>query len=40
DAEHKSEIVHRFNDLKEEKFKGAALITFAQFLHKKPEEEA
>lgn len=39
DAEHKSEIVHRFNDLKEEKFKGAALITFAQFLHKCPYEE-
>lgn len=39
DAEHKSEIVHRFNDLKEEQFKGAALITFAQFLYKCPYEE-
>ncbi|XP_038255680.1 albumin-like [Dermochelys coriacea] len=39
DAEHKSEIVHRFNDLKEETFKGAALITFAQYLYKCPYEE-
>uniref|UniRef100_A0A8C3SVI6 Albumin n=1 Tax=Chelydra serpentina TaxID=8475 RepID=A0A8C3SVI6_CHESE len=39
DAEHKSEIVHRFNDLKEEAFKGAGLITFAQYLYKCPYEE-
>ncbi|NWH37553.1 ALBU protein, partial [Chloropsis hardwickii] len=32
DAEHKSPIAHRFNDLKEETFKAAALITFSQYL--------
>ncbi|XP_067413103.1 albumin [Emydura macquarii macquarii] len=39
DAEHKSEIVHRFNDLKEEVFKAVSMITFAQYLYKCPYEE-
>ncbi|XP_006125464.2 albumin [Pelodiscus sinensis] len=39
DAEHKSEIVHRYNDLKEEDFTEATLITFAQYLYKCPYEE-
>uniref|UniRef100_A0A8C8RW66 Albumin n=1 Tax=Pelusios castaneus TaxID=367368 RepID=A0A8C8RW66_9SAUR len=39
DAEHQSEIVHRFNDLKEENFKAIAMITFAQYLYKCPYEE-
>ncbi|XP_009935539.2 albumin [Opisthocomus hoazin] len=34
DAEHKSEIAHRFNDLKEETFKAATMITFAQYLQR------
>ncbi|NXM67444.1 ALBU protein, partial [Serilophus lunatus] len=34
DADHKSEIAHRYNDLKEETFKAAAMITFAQYLQK------
>ncbi|NWV14210.1 ALBU protein, partial [Ptilonorhynchus violaceus] len=34
DADHKSPIAHRFNDLKEETFKGVAMITFAQYLQK------
>ncbi|XP_052539197.1 albumin isoform X2 [Tympanuchus pallidicinctus] len=34
DAEHKSEIAHRYNDLKEETFKAVALITFAQYLQR------
>ncbi|XP_074848145.1 albumin-like [Carettochelys insculpta] len=39
DAEHKSEIVHRFNDLKEEHFKAISLITFSQYLSMCPHEE-
>ncbi|NWI70632.1 ALBU protein, partial [Todus mexicanus] len=34
DAEHKSEIAHRYNDLKEETFKAVTLITFAQYLQR------
>ncbi|NXS08568.1 ALBU protein, partial [Neodrepanis coruscans] len=34
DAEHKSEIAHRYNDLKEETFKAVAMVTFAQYLQK------
>ncbi|NWT56175.1 ALBU protein, partial [Erythrocercus mccallii] len=34
DAEHKSPIAHHFNDLKEETFKAAAMITFAQYLQR------
>ncbi|KAM6346421.1 albumin-like [Podargus strigoides] len=34
DAEHKSEIAHRFNDLKEETFKAVTMITFAQYLQR------
>ena len=34
DAEHKSEIAHRYNDLKEETFKAVAMITFAQYLQR------
>ncbi|NXL89081.1 ALBU protein, partial [Alectura lathami] len=34
DTAHKSEIAHHFNDLKEETFKAAALITFAQYLQR------
>uniref|UniRef100_A0A7M4EJ70 Albumin n=1 Tax=Crocodylus porosus TaxID=8502 RepID=A0A7M4EJ70_CROPO len=34
DAEHKSEIAHRFNDLQEDTFQKVALITFAQYLQK------
>ncbi|NXH21447.1 ALBU protein, partial [Bucco capensis] len=34
DAEHKSEIAHRFNDLKEDTFKAVTLITFAQYLQR------
>ncbi|NXM63387.1 ALBU protein, partial [Illadopsis cleaveri] len=34
DADHKSPIAHRFNDLKEETFKAVAMITFAQYLQK------
>ncbi|XP_069634580.1 albumin [Haliaeetus albicilla] len=34
DTEHKSEIAHRYNDLKEETFKAVTLITFAQYLQK------
>ncbi|NXN15439.1 ALBU protein, partial [Indicator maculatus] len=33
-AEHKSEIAHRYNNLKEETFKAVAMITFAQYLQK------
>ncbi|KFV64724.1 Serum albumin, partial [Dryobates pubescens] len=33
-AEHKSEIAHRYNDLKEETFKAVTMITFAQYLQK------
>ncbi|XP_027759687.1 serum albumin-like [Empidonax traillii] len=34
DADHKSHIAHRYNDLKEETFKAVAMITFAQYLQK------
>ncbi|XP_035179894.1 albumin [Oxyura jamaicensis] len=34
DADHKSEIAHRYNDLKEETFKAVAMITFAQYLQR------
>ncbi|NXO10501.1 ALBU protein, partial [Oriolus oriolus] len=34
DADHKSPIAHRFNDLKEETFKAVTMITFAQYLQK------
>ncbi|NXS63095.1 ALBU protein, partial [Brachypteracias leptosomus] len=34
DAEHKSEIAHRYNDLKEETFKAVTMITFAQYLQR------
>ncbi|XP_006018825.1 serum albumin-like [Alligator sinensis] len=34
EAEHKSEIARRFNNLKEETFEAIALITFAQYLQK------
>ncbi|NWW73996.1 ALBU protein, partial [Climacteris rufus] len=34
DADHKSPIAHRFNDLKEERFKAVAMMTFAQYLQK------
>ncbi|XP_025964472.2 albumin [Dromaius novaehollandiae] len=34
DSEHKSEIAHRYNDLKEETFKAVTLVTFAQYLQK------
>ncbi|NWZ02491.1 ALBU protein, partial [Loxia curvirostra] len=34
DADHKSPIAHRFNDLKEETFKAVAMITFAQYLQR------
>ncbi|KFO85171.1 Serum albumin, partial [Buceros rhinoceros silvestris] len=34
DAAHKSEIAHRFNDLKEETFKAVTMITFAQYLQR------
>ncbi|NXC13929.1 ALBU protein, partial [Corythaeola cristata] len=34
DTEHKSEIAHRYNDLKEETFKAVTLITFAQYLQR------
>ncbi|KFP91296.1 Serum albumin, partial [Apaloderma vittatum] len=34
EAEYKSEIAHRYNDLKEETFKAVTLITFAQYLQK------
>ncbi|NXF36058.1 ALBU protein, partial [Nyctibius bracteatus] len=34
DSGHKSEIAHRYNDLKEETFKAVTLITFAQYLQK------
>ncbi|XP_069711134.1 albumin [Phaenicophaeus curvirostris] len=34
DADHKSEIAHRYNDLKEETFKAVTLITFAQYLQR------
>ncbi|XP_030336791.1 serum albumin [Strigops habroptila] len=33
-AEHKSEIAHRYNDLKEETFKAVSMITFAQYLQR------
>ncbi|NWX18969.1 ALBU protein, partial [Aegotheles bennettii] len=33
-AEHKSEIAHRYNDLKEEVFKAVTMITFAQYLQR------
>ncbi|KYO31949.1 albumin [Alligator mississippiensis] len=39
EAEHKSEIAHRFSDLKETTFKEVALITFAQYLQKCPFDE-
>ncbi|NXC10604.1 ALBU protein, partial [Orthonyx spaldingii] len=34
DADHKSPIAHRFNDLKEETFKAVTLTTFAQYLQR------
>ncbi|NXY43817.1 ALBU protein, partial [Ceuthmochares aereus] len=34
DADHKSEIAHRYNDLKEETFKAVSMITFAQYLQR------
>ncbi|KFV52665.1 Serum albumin [Tyto alba] len=34
EAEHKSEIAHRYNDLKEETFKAVTMITFAQYLQR------
>ncbi|XP_063271407.1 albumin [Prinia subflava] len=34
DADHKSPIAHRFEDLKEETFKAVAMITFAQYLQR------
>ncbi|XP_068258773.1 albumin-like isoform X2 [Nyctibius grandis] len=34
DSGHKSEIAHRYNDLKEETFKAVTLITFAQYLQR------
>ncbi|NXL77716.1 ALBU protein, partial [Leptocoma aspasia] len=34
DADHKSPIAHRFNDLKEETFKAVCMITFAQYLQR------
>ncbi|NXY91015.1 ALBU protein, partial [Alcedo cyanopectus] len=34
DTEHKSEIAHRYNDLKEETFKAVTMITFAQYLQR------
>ncbi|KFP27146.1 Serum albumin, partial [Colius striatus] len=34
DAEHKSEIAHRYQDLKSETFKAVSMITFAQYLQK------
>ncbi|NWI28036.1 ALBU protein, partial [Sula dactylatra] len=34
DAEHKSEIARRYNDLGEETFKAVTMITFAQYLQK------
>ncbi|XP_021385220.2 albumin [Lonchura striata] len=34
DADHKSPIAHRFNDLKEETFKAVTMITFAQYLQR------
>ncbi|XP_075565275.1 albumin-like [Pelecanus crispus] len=34
DTDHKSEIAHRYNDLKEETFKAVAMITFAQYLQR------
>ncbi|XP_009081693.1 PREDICTED: serum albumin-like [Acanthisitta chloris] len=34
DADHKSEIARRYNDLKEETFKAVTMITFAQYLQK------
>ncbi|NWZ40197.1 ALBU protein, partial [Brachypodius atriceps] len=34
DADHKSPIAHRYNDLKEETFKAVSMITFAQYLQK------
>ncbi|NWI18698.1 ALBU protein, partial [Crypturellus soui] len=34
DSEHKSEIAHRFNDLKEDTFKAVSMITFAQYLQR------
>ncbi|XP_068797022.1 albumin [Struthio camelus] len=34
ESEHKSEIAHRYNDLKEETFKAVAMITFAQYLQR------
>ncbi|KFP38808.1 Serum albumin, partial [Chlamydotis macqueenii] len=34
DTDHKSEIAHRYNDLKEETFKAVAMVTFAQYLQK------
>ncbi|XP_008495626.2 serum albumin [Calypte anna] len=33
-TEHKSEIAHRYKDLKEETFKAVTLITFAQYLQR------
>ncbi|NXF08673.1 ALBU protein, partial [Smithornis capensis] len=34
DADHKSPIAHRYNDLHEETFKAVAMITFAQYLQR------
>ncbi|KAM7113028.1 albumin isoform 1-T3 [Ciconia maguari] len=34
EAGHKSEIAHRYNDLKEETFKAVTMITFAQYLQR------
>ncbi|NWU96378.1 ALBU protein, partial [Upupa epops] len=34
DADQKSEIAHRYNDLKEETFKAVTMITFAQYLQR------
>ncbi|KFQ08268.1 Serum albumin, partial [Leptosomus discolor] len=34
EAEHKSEIAHRYNDLKEETFKAVTMVTFAQYLQR------
>ncbi|XP_009986957.1 PREDICTED: serum albumin, partial [Tauraco erythrolophus] len=34
DTEHKSEIAHRYRDLKEETFKAVTMITFAQYLQR------